>query len=227
MLDSKVLITSLLSLLMLSCNQKDKGSNNDKTILDTPTKTRTYLNHNQHKIYEAEKSNFNKKSAAKLYAKAAYFVQNKKFDSAILYAKEADKVESGNKLVLKDLGIVYTNKGELDSAKKYFRKSMAIDSAYSFALSGYGQCLYKQDSNKRAIHYYNKAIKHDRNNATYFFNKAIAYQKRGMMDSCCHNLKIAENKKGYGVKQAVKKWLKRYNCAKSDDDSGASDFFEN
>lgn len=158
------------------------------------------------------KEKFSSAKAAELYTKALIFTQNQEIDSALIYLRLADKTEIGNKLILKDLGNVFGILNQLDSAKIYTKKSLLIDSTYALALNNYGLLLYREDSDKEAIRYYDKAILINSTNGLFYVNKALAYQQLGQMDSCCKLLKIARKINSYDSKEYIEELLKTYDC---------------
>ncbi len=156
--------------------------------------------------------NFNSTKAGKLYEKALMFSQNQENDSALIYMKMANKTEKENKLILKDLGNIFAEMDQIDSAKYYTLKSIELDSSYSWALNNFGLLLYREYEYSQAIEYYNKALRLEPENGLFHVNKALALHQLGQVDSCCIHLKIAQKLNSYDSKKYIKELLKHYDC---------------
>ncbi|MDP2692517.1 MAG: hypothetical protein Q8O88_02650 [bacterium] len=206
---SKYLLTALI-IVNVSCVNRD-SSHEKKDRYGN----KTFFTNDFNNLFESIKDDFQNDSAARLYVQATFFLRDDQLDSAKKYMLESYKIESDNKMLLKDFGILYNHLGQLDSAKIFLEKSIEVDSTYSLALSSYGLTYYSQDSDLIAIEYYNKAIKYDSKNSSFYLNKALAYQQLGYIDSCCSYLKIAQKYYLNRNEEYLKELIKEYDCAKT------------
>lgn len=70
----------------------------------------------------------------------------------------------------------FLNTGKIDLAKKGFLQSFDINKNYSETLTGLGDISYIEGNSKKAVEYYKKALKGDKNNTVIMTKLAIAYK---------------------------------------------------
>jgi tetratricopeptide (TPR) repeat protein len=68
--------------------------------------------------------------------------------------------------------MAYEGLGQYELGLKYFQKATKLDPLYDEAWFGAGSCLEKKEQWHQALHFFNKAVKIDFNNADYW--KALA-----------------------------------------------------
>lgn len=101
--------------------------------------------------------------ARKMYREAVDVYGEGQMDSAVLINK---------------IGIAYHQMLQLDSARKYYEKSMKINPNYSEAVNNLGTIHYAKKSYRRAISHYKKAIQLNPHSASIYSNLGTAFFAR-------------------------------------------------
>jgi len=173
------------TILLCNCNNKNEEESNVGSFNSVNDAS------DIENLYESITDSFITDDAKRFYVHATYKFQSYETDSALYLMRKAFELDPKNKLILKDFGIIFQSNNQLDSADFYVKKSLMIDSTKSVTLSAYGLIQYAQNRSKLALEYYNKALKHTKGDSTsdllgwIYYNKAIAFEQLGMMDSIC------------------------------------------
>ncbi len=81
-------------------------------------------------------------------------------------------------LILNKLGIAYHQMNNLDTAKKFYERSLRKDKTYPEAVNNLGTIYYARRSYRRAVNQYQKALKLSPNSASIHSNLGTAYFAR-------------------------------------------------
>jgi Flp pilus assembly protein TadD len=125
------LILILVSFVSCTLNPKDK-----QIKYGTQKEKDEYGNRNLQTYFNKE--DFKNEQAYILYSKAIKESQDRDFKSAISYMKNALTFDATNKMILNDLGALYSENNMIDSAKFYTRLSLKLDSTNINALNNLG-----------------------------------------------------------------------------------------
>ncbi len=101
--------------------------------------------------------------ARKMYREAIEMYLSVKPPTAVVYNK---------------VGIAYHQATDLETARKYYEKSLKLNKAYAEAINNLGTIHYAQKSYRRSISYYKKALKFSPNSASIHSNLGTAYFAR-------------------------------------------------
>ncbi len=103
------------------------------------------------------------------------YMAEKKFREAAEVYQENSK---GSAVMLNKAGIAFHQMLQLNSAEKYYRMALRVDSKYSEAVNNLGTVYYAKKSYRRAIGQYKKAIRMNPDSASVWSNLAMAYFSR-------------------------------------------------
>lgn len=81
-------------------------------------------------------------------------------------------------ITLNKVGIAYHQMGDLDTAKKYYERSIKADPQYPEAINNLGTILYAKKSYRRAVSTYKRAIKLSPDSASMYSNLGTAHFAR-------------------------------------------------
>ncbi len=106
-------------------------------------------------------------------------INMEKYVEALEEFKKTIEIEGPSPEVYCCIGAAYEGLGYFDLGLKYFQKSTKLDPLYDEAIFGAGNCLEKQEKWYQALHFFNKAIKLNNDNADYWKAAAHAEYKIG------------------------------------------------
>lgn len=99
-----------------------------------------------------------------------------------MYREAIDAYRQGptdSPILANKIGIAFHQLLELDLAKKNYQRAIQLDPKYSEAINNLGTIYYAQKSYKRAISYYNRALKYSATpSASIYANLGAAYFAR-------------------------------------------------
>ena len=87
-------------------------------------------------------------------------------------------IEPANQILFNKIGIAFHQLGELDSARKYYEKSIKSNAGYAEAVNNLGTVYYATKSYRKAIRQYNRALHLAPNSASIYSNLGTAYFAR-------------------------------------------------
>ena len=94
-------------------------------------------------------------------------------------------------VMLNKIGIAYHQLVDLDTAAKYYARSVKMDPLYSDAINNLGTIYYSKKSYRRAIAEYKKALHLKPNSASVLANLANAYFERKQFDLASQTIQEA------------------------------------
>src|SRR5690242_7367836 len=89
-------------------------------------------------------------------ARADIYMARKMYREA---AETYQQVKPATHIILNKVGIAYHQMGELDTAKRFYERSINADPGYPEAINNLGTIHYAKKSYRRAISAYKKALK--------------------------------------------------------------------
>ena len=101
---------------------------------------------------------------------------------------------STDPVVRNKIGIAYHQMNDLESARKAYQQALKIKPDYSEAMNNMGAVYYARKSYRRAISWYEKALKQDANSAraaSYYMNLGTAWFARKNFAKGMENYQIA------------------------------------
>jgi tetratricopeptide (TPR) repeat protein len=111
------------------------------------------------------------------YSDLAFFFQEKRDPLAISYYKNALEITPNNKILNYNLGKLYQDLGQLESAKEQYQNLIAIDPNSYPAYNNLGYiAFYYEDNYEEAVRYYSKAIEINPSYDQAWCNRALAYE---------------------------------------------------
>lgn len=120
--------------------------------------------------------------------RADIFMARKMFrEAAELYLR----IKPQTWVLLNKTGIAYHQMGELDTAKRYYERSIRMKKTYAEALNNLGAVWYAKRNYRRAVSYYEKALKLHPNSASMHSNLGTAYFARKKYDRAAEQYRIA------------------------------------
>jgi tetratricopeptide (TPR) repeat protein len=110
-------------------------------------------------------------------------------------------------LILNKLGIAYHQMNNLETAKKFYERSLRKDKKYPEAVNNLGTIYYARRSYRRAVTQYQKALKLSPNSASIYSNLGTAYFARKKYKEAAEayqqalklDPEVFERKSSYGV----------------------------
>jgi tetratricopeptide (TPR) repeat protein len=102
--------------------------------------------------------------------RADILMARKDFRGAVEIYKEAGE----NAVILNKIGIAHHQMLQLDSAKKYYERSIKLNPKYPEAINNLGTVYYAKKNYRRAVSYYNRALKLSPNSASVYSNLGTA-----------------------------------------------------
>jgi len=128
-----------------------------------------------------------------LSIKAFELRKNKKYYDAILVYEQARSLEPKNPRLLFDLSETYAWNNDLETAIALLDTAIIFDSTYPGFYNNRGLLFYKLKENDKAIIDYQKAIKIDSMQSTFYANLALVYYYENLFDMSCQQIKKAES----------------------------------
>jgi len=110
-----------------------------------------------------------------LEARADIFMARKMYREA---AETYLKARPQTYIILNKVGIAYHQLGDLDTAKKYYERSIKANPKYPEAINNLGTIYYAKKSYRRAVSTYKRAIKIAPDSASMYSNLGTAYFAR-------------------------------------------------
>lgn len=103
------------------------------------------------------------------------------YDLETLFSTEE---RTGKKLKAKsfyNLGLIYAQSGEFDSAEDYFLKALELSPDFSQACANLGALYDQRRDYPKALSYFRTAVRLDPDNAVYHFNLGLVYAKTSQL----------------------------------------------
>src|SRR5262249_30415486 len=115
-----------------------------------------------------------------------------------MYREAIDTFREGGKdaVLLNKIGIAYHQMAQLDSAKKSYEAALKLKPHYVEAMNNLGTVYYAQKNNRRAIGWYNRALKQAGETpraASIYMNLGTAYFARKRYDEATQAYRTAMN----------------------------------
>jgi tetratricopeptide (TPR) repeat protein len=108
-------------------------------------------------------------------ARADIFMARKMYREAI---ETYLSVKPPTAVIYNKVGIAYHQSGDLDSAKKYYDRSLKLNRGYAEAVNNVGTIHYARQSYRRAVSTYKRALKLSPDSASIHSNLGTAYFAR-------------------------------------------------
>ncbi len=86
------------------------------------------------------------------------FALIKKIENAIEQYEVSNRIQPNNKDIIYNLGVMYSEKGELDKSKNYFKKAINLDTNYLNANLALAKTYEKQNNYEQAKIFYKKTL---------------------------------------------------------------------
>jgi tetratricopeptide (TPR) repeat protein len=103
------------------------------------------------------------------------FMARKMFREAAQTYKESPQ---NSPVILNKTGIAYHQMLDLDTAKRYYERSIRLNPKYAEAINNLGTIYYSHKSYRRAIAYYKRALRLDPNSPAFYSNLGSGYFAR-------------------------------------------------
>lgn len=111
-----------------------------------------------------------------------------------MYREAVDAYNEGpnnSSVLLNKIGIAYHQMLDLDTARKYYERSIKLDPAYSEAINNLGTVHYAKKNYRRAVSQYRKALKIAPNSASIHSNLGTAWFARKKYKEAAEEYEVA------------------------------------
>ena len=112
------------------------------------------------------------------YLIMANILQDKaKNDDAIGMLNESIKINPKFYKAYYNMGIIFIEQENFESAKEYFKKSIKYNKDFAYGYYNLGLCAYKENDYKSAKSYFNRAILRKNDVPEFYYNLSLVYKK--------------------------------------------------
>lgn len=117
-----------------------------------------------------------------LIAYSNYLASKKRYLDALPVYLKADSVRSGNKDLNFQIGECYRKLNDLEKAKIFFKRAIALDSMNGLYHAQLAYTFFSKEEYDSSLAEYQQAILYDEENAQYYLNLALVYKKLNMTE---------------------------------------------
>jgi tetratricopeptide (TPR) repeat protein len=103
------------------------------------------------------------------------------YDLETLFSKEERTAEKLKARAFYNLGLIHAQRGEFESAERYFLKALELSPDFSQAYANLGALYDEWRDYPTALTYFEAAVRLDPDNAVYHFNLGLAYAKTNQL----------------------------------------------
>ena len=121
----------------------------------------------------------NPQDTAALYARANYFIKNKKFDSALLDMQQLIRIDSSRAAYFITLGDIYLFTNRTRFTRQAFEKAIRLNPANEEAQMKLAELYLYVEMHKEALDQLNDVLKVNRRNPKAYYMKGMVYKEAG------------------------------------------------
>jgi len=122
---------------------------------------------------------------------AMLYKKTKQLKPCFFHLKESLRIKPNYKLALKELGILWNHKGEIDKAINCFKQILVISPNDYDIHYNLGNILAHQGKMKEAVIHYTSVLKHKHDYKEAHNNLGIIYHSQGDLEKAIHHFKAA------------------------------------
>ncbi len=128
--------------------------------------------------------------------KSIKYLEKKDYEKALLYMNKAIQEDSLQPSYYHNRSIIYTHLHELDKAVIDAQKAVALapeEHSYNNGIAASYQNRGRKEDSTLILQYYNEAIKLDRSNANYYFNRGYFLENQGKIKEAMNDFYTAKS----------------------------------
>lgn len=120
------------------------------------------------------------------------YINSGKFDEGIIYFENELKKHSKNEDILRWLGYANLVKNNLDAGEKYYLEASVINPDCDICFLNIARVNSHRGDHDKALLGFTKAISIDKNNFTFYLNRAMSYYALENLDASCSDYIMAK-----------------------------------